>query len=166
MTDQPRIALILARAKNGVIGADGGLPWRLPADMRHFKDITLNKPVIMGRKTWESLPKPLVDRLNIVITRNTAYAAAGAQVAPNVEAAIEVAKKEMPGREVMVIGGAEIYQLALPRARRIYLTEIDLEPEGDTYFDVPDAGWQETAREDHAAEGDKPAYSFVTLERA
>jgi dihydrofolate reductase len=154
------ISLVLAMAENGVIGKDGALPWRIPEDMRHFKAVTMGKPCIMGRKTWDSLPKkPLPGRENIVVTRDRNFHAEGARVAHSFEDAIALAGD---AAEIAVIGGAEIYRAALPRARRIYLTEIHAAFEGDASmpsFDL--AHWRETARENHAGE---PAYSFVTLE--
>ncbi len=160
------ISLILARADNGVIGDCGGLPWRLPDDLRRFKSLTLGKPCIMGRKTWQSLPrKPLPGRTNIVVTRDRAFAAEGAVVVPTFEDAIARAELEK-SCEIMVIGGAGIFAAALPRAGRIHLTEIHAAPAGDTRLAAFDpAHWRETAREDHKAP-DGLAYSTVTLVRA
>lgn len=157
------ISLILARADNGVIGADGGLPWRLPEDLRRFKALTMGKPCLMGRKTWDSLPKkPLPGRTNIVVTRG--FAAEGAVVVHSFEEAVARARSENPD-EIMVIGGAQIFAAALPLARRIHLTEIHTHPEGDTHFPAFDRNvWRETARDEGvAAYGLR--YSFVTLER-
>jgi dihydrofolate reductase len=155
------VTLILARADNGVIGRDGGLPWRLPADLKRFKALTMGKPMIMGRKTFDSFPAPLPGRRHIVLTRDAGWRAAGAEPAASIDEALALAG---PG-EVMVIGGAEVFALALPRADRIELTEVHLDAEGDIV--VPRfAGWHETGREEHAAESERPAYSFVTLERA
>lgn len=158
------ISLILARADNGVIGANGALPWRLPDDMRRFKALTIGKPCIMGRKTWDSLPKkPLPGRTNIVVTRDPAYATAGAVTAGSFEEALAEAQKENPV-EIMVIGGADIFAAALPLASRIYLTEIHAAPEGDVHFSsIAPQQWRETAREDHFGEG--LAHSYVTLDR-
>ncbi|MDE1940113.1 MAG: dihydrofolate reductase [Alphaproteobacteria bacterium] len=160
------ISLILARADNGVIGDKGALPWRLPDDMRRFKALTMGKPCIMGRKTWESLPKkPLPGRGNIVVTRNAAFAAEGAAAAPSFDAALVIARRENPS-EIMVIGGAEIYAAALPQARRIHLTEIHAAFEGDAHMPAFDRKiWRETTREDRQTP-DGLAYSYVTLERA
>lgn len=155
------VTLILARADNGVIGRDGGLPWRLPADLKRFKALTMGKPMIMGRKTFDSFAAPLPGRRHIVLTRDAGWRAAGAEPAASVDEALALAG---PG-EAMVIGGAEVFALALPRADRIELTEVHLDAEGDIAV-PPFAGWNETAREEHAAEGERPAYSFVTLERA
>ncbi|MEO8374605.1 MAG: dihydrofolate reductase [Sphingomonas bacterium] len=155
------ITLHLARADNGVIGRDGGLPWRLPADLKRFKAQTMGKPMIMGRKTFESFPAPLPGRRHIVLTRDSGWSAPGAEVAAGVDAAITLAD----GPEIAVIGGAQIFALLLPRADRIELTEVHAAPEGDAI--VPAfTGWCEIAREDRAPEGERPAYSFVTLERA
>jgi len=152
------ITFYLACATNGVIGRDGQLPWRLPADLKRFKALTMGKPMIMGRKTFESFPSPLPGRRHIVLTRG-AWTADGAEVAQSVDAALDLA-----GDDIAVIGGAEIFALMLPRADRIELTEVHAEPEGDVV--VPAfTGWTETAREDHPADGDRPAYSFVTLTR-
>ncbi len=152
------IALILARADNGVIGRDGALPWRLPADLKRFKILTMGRPMVMGRKTFDSFPAPLPGRRHIVLTRDRHWRAARAEVAHSVDAALSMA-----GDDMMVIGGAEIYTLFLPLADRIELTEVHAAPEGDTVV-PPFIGWRETAREDHAAEGDRPGFSFVTLE--
>lgn len=154
------IVLILARADNGVIGRDGGLPWHLPADLRRFKAMTMGKPMVMGRKTFESFPAPLPGRRHIVLTRDAGWKAAGAEVARTLDAALALTG----GGDIAVIGGAEVFALSLDRADRIELTEVHAAPEGDAI--VPAfAGWREAAREDHAASGDAPAYSFVTLVR-
>lgn len=158
-----RLSLVVAVAENGVIGHEGALPWRLPADLAHFKRLTLGKPVIMGRKTFESIGRPLDGRRNIVVTRRADWRATGVETAGSFDAALALVAGQA---EAMVIGGADIYRLALPRARRIHLTRIHAEPEGDTHFPPLDLrAWQETAREDHPAEGDRPAFSFITLER-
>ncbi|NWK95706.1 dihydrofolate reductase [Sphingobium lactosutens] len=156
------IVLVLARADNGVIGKDGDLPWRLPADLRHFKAITVGHPMVMGRKTFDSLPGLLPGRRHIVLTRDTAWTGEGAEIAHDVESAIALADAPT----VMVIGGAEIYRLFLGQADRIELTEVHLEAEGDAAIAYPDAAeWRETAREDHPALDGRPAYSFVTFAR-
>lgn len=151
--------LILARAANGVIGRDGALPWRLPADLRRFKALTMGRAMIMGRKTFDSFPAPLPGRRHIVLTRDPDWAAAGAEPVRSVAQALAVA-----GDDAAVIGGAEIYALFLAHADRIDLTEVHATPDGDTVV-APFAGWREQTREDHAADGDRPAYSFVTLVR-
>jgi dihydrofolate reductase len=155
------IVLYLARAENGVIGRDGGLPWRLPADLKRFKASTMSKPMVMGRRTYEGFPAPLPGRRHIVLTRDAGWAAEGAERAGSVAEAIELAG-DVP--EVAVIGGAEIFALFRPLADRVELTEVRGAPEGDTVMPGFD-GWRETAREDHPAEGERPGYSFVTLLR-
>ena len=154
-----RIALVVAVSRNGVIGRAGGLPWHISSDLKRFKALTMGKPLIMGRKTWESLPKkPLPGRRNIVITRQANYWAEGAVVAADAAAALAVAGEV---EEISIIGGADIFHLFLPQAQRIYLTEVDLEVEGDTYFPriEPDQ-WLETAREAHAR-GPNDSAGFV-----
>jgi dihydrofolate reductase len=156
------IIFFLARADNMVIGVDGGLPWRLPADLKRFKVMTAGLPMVMGRRTFESFPSPLPGRRHIVLTRDAGWSAPGAEVTHNVDAAIALAG----GPSLGVIGGAEIYLLFLPLADRIELTEVHISPVGDTWLPVFGDGWRETAREDHPAEGERPAYSFVTLLRS
>ena len=153
------ITLHLARAANGVIGRDGGLPWRLPADLKRFKSQTLGRPMIMGRKTFESFPAPLPERRHIVLTRDGSWRAAGAEVVHSMAQAVRLA-----GKDAAVIGGANVFALFLELADRIELTEVHAAPDGDTVV-PPFTGWREVFREDHAAEGDRPAYSFVTLVR-
>jgi dihydrofolate reductase len=157
------ISLVLAMASNGIIGANGALPWRIPEDMRRFKALTLGKPCIMGRKTWDSLPKkPLPGRTNIVITRDTNFAADGAVVVHTLDEALARAAAEKPD-EIMIIGGAEIYKAVLPRATRIHLTEVEGAFEGDARVEPFDpAIWKEVAREDHSGD---IAFSYVTLEK-
>jgi dihydrofolate reductase len=160
--NHPEIILVVARADNGVIGADGDLPWRIPADLRHFKQLTKNLPMIMGRKTFDSLPGLLEGRRLIVLTRNTEWAEEGAEVAHSVEEALKLAN----GPHVCIIGGAEIYRLFLDHADRIELTEIKAAPKGDTSLEPFDAKvWKELSRVSHPAEGSTPAYDFVTLVR-
>ena len=159
---EPEIVFFAARADNGVIGVEGGLPWRIPADLRRFKAMTSGLPMIMGRKTFESFPDLLVGRRHIVLTRDTGWSRPGAEVADGVDAALALAG----GPVVAVIGGAEIYTLFLPLAHRIELTEVHAEPQGDTHMPDLGDGWRETFREDVAAEGTRPAYSFVTWVRA
>ena len=152
------ITLILARADNGVIGADGKLPWHLPADLKRFKALTMGKPMIMGRKTFESFPAPLPGRRHIVLTRDAGWSADWAEVARSVAEALALAGDG----EVAVIGGAAVFAAFAPLAGRVELTEVHATPEGDVTV-PPFTGWRELAREDHAAEGARPAYSFVTL---
>lgn len=160
------ISLVVARAANGVIGNKGAIPWRIPEDMRHFKAITMGKPCIMGRKTWDTLPKkPLPGRTNIVVTRDEAFVAEGAVVVHAFEEALKRAEAESP-EEIAVIGGAEIYRAALPCAARIHLTEVHADVEGDVHMPVLDSAvWHEVVREDHSATGGSPGFSFVTLDR-
>lgn len=157
---RPKIVLILARADNGVIGKDGDLPWRLPADLKHFKALTAGHPMIMGRRTFDSLPGLLPGRRHIVLTRDLDWQAQGAEVAHDVDDALAIARSST----VMVIGGAEIYRLFLPIADRIELTEIHYAADGDASITYPDsAHWREDARENRPALDGKPAYSFVTF---
>ncbi|MEE3319897.1 MAG: dihydrofolate reductase [Pseudomonadota bacterium] len=165
-----RLSMMVAKASNNVIGRDNKLPWYLPNDLKYFKQVTFGKPVIMGRKTWESLKGPLPGRTNIVITRQADYVAEGAKVVTTLDEAVEMAQNVafIEGQEETVImGGAEIYQLALPKADRLYLTEVHAEVDGDTFFPDYDATeWNEIGREDFAAEGPNPYdYSFVVYER-
>lgn len=155
------IVLILARAANGVIGADGKLPWHIPADLKRFKALTMGKPMIMGRKTFESLPGLLPGRRHIVLTRDNDWRAEGAEVAHDVDAALALAGQG----EVAIIGGAEIYRLFLPLAHRIELTEVHRDYNGNTTMPHPGRIWVETARDEHPAADGKPAYAFVTLRR-
>ncbi|MCG8393153.1 MAG: dihydrofolate reductase [Pseudomonadales bacterium] len=165
-----RLAMMVAKASNNVIGRNNKLPWYLPNDLKYFKQVTFGKPVIMGRKTWESLGKPLPGRTNIVITRQSGFQAEGAKVVATLDEAIAMAENVafIDGQEEAVImGGAEIYALALPRADRLYLTEVHAQVEGDTWFPEYDATeWNEIGREDFQAEGPNPYdYSFVVYER-
>lgn len=155
------ISFHLARAANGVIGRDGGLPWRLPADLKRFKAQTMGKPMIMGRKTFESFPSPLPGRRHIVLTRDRDWRAEGAEVAHTPAEALALAGDG----DVAVIGGAEVFALFLPRADTIELTEVHIDAEGDATVPPFGLAWRETAREDHPSEAGRPAYSFVTLER-
>jgi dihydrofolate reductase len=160
--DRPEIILVLARAANNVIGANGAMPWHIPADMRHFKQITKARPMIMGRKTFDSLPGILPGRRHIVLTHDRNWEEDGAEPVYSVEEALRVAN----GPHVCVIGGAEIYRLFLPLADRIELTEIALMPNGDTHIEPFDPkAWSETARIKNPAEGQCPAFDFVTLQR-
>jgi dihydrofolate reductase len=176
--DRPLVNLVVgpvARARNGVIGRDGALPWRLKSDLALFKAATLGKPVIMGRKTWESLPRrPLPGRMNLVLTRDGSYAeksiAKGAVICERFDEAVQIAREqaEEDGMdEVCVIGGAALFALALPRARRIYLTEVDADVPGDVIMPtIDETAWTEVRREAHAA-GPDDDYDFVfrVLER-
>ena len=160
---RPRVCLVAALARNGVIGAQGKLPWHLPEDLRHFKQLTLGHPVIMGRRTWESLGRPLPGRRNIVVTRRAGYAAASASVAASLEAALALCAGEAVA---YVIGGAELYAAALPLADGLVLTEIDRDYAGDTRFPEWDRGaWRATQREAHTSK-DGVGFEFVRYERA
>jgi dihydrofolate reductase len=158
------IVLVVAASRNGVIGKDGRIPWHISDDLKRFKALTMGHPIIMGRKTWDSLPKkPLPGRTNIVVTRQAGWNAEGAVALHAPEAARKEAR--LLGREtVCVIGGAELYRAFLPLAGRIELTEVDADFEGDAHFTFDRADWNETARERHVT-ADGLVYSFVTLER-
>ena len=164
MSERPPIFLIVARAANGVIGRQGKLPWHIPADLKRFKALTMGTAMIMGRRTFDSLPGLLPGRRHIVLTRDPSWSAPGAEVARSVDEALALAGAE----PVSVIGGAEIFDLFLPLADRIELTEVVGEAEGETVMADPRSagGWIETSREGHPAEGDRPAFRFLTLERA
>lgn len=155
--------LIAAMDRHHVIGRDGDLPWRLPNDLKHFKRLTEGRIVLMGRKTWVSLGRPLPNRDNWVLTRDRAYVAEGARVFNRLDDALAA----LDGREAMVIGGAQIYRQTLPFARRLYLTEVDAEVEGDTRFpEFDDGQWRELDRRTHPAdERHAHGYSFVELVR-
>ncbi len=166
---RPVISLIVARSRNGVIGRDGALPWHLPADLKHFKRLTVGKPVVMGRKTFESIGKPLPGRHNIVVTRNPDWNREGVSVVPNLAEAIAAAGLDPRARadEIMIIGGAEIYAQCLPFASRIYLTDVELDIAGDAHFpDVDLTAWRDCARVDHAACEGKPGFSFRQLDKS
>lgn len=165
-----RVALIVAVAANNVIGRNNALPWHLPEDLRYFKQVTLGKPVVMGRKTFESIGRPLPGRTNIVVTRNARFSAPGIEVAGSLDAALAAAERVACRdgvAEVMVIGGAKIYAAALPRAQRLYITEVHARVDGDALLPEIDwRQWQEVSREHHAASApDAYAYSFVRYER-
>ncbi|QSR33605.1 dihydrofolate reductase [Marinobacterium iners] len=168
-----RLAMIAAQSQNRVIGNNNKLPWYLPEDLKYFKRVTLGKPIIMGRKTFESIGRPLPGRTNIVITRNPDWThdGAGVRVVHSLQQAIELAESLalVNGfEESLVIGGAEIYALALPQADRLYLTQVHAEVQGDAHFPPLDpAQWQEMAREDFSAIEPNPYdYSFIVLDRA
>jgi len=158
------VTLVLARARNGVIGRDGGLPWHIPADLKRFKALTMGTAMVMGRKTFESLPGLLPGRRHIVITRDRGWNAPGAEIANSDTEALEIAGED----PVSVIGGAEIFALFLPIATRIELTEVLADIEGDTVLPDPreSGSWKEVLIEVHAPEGDRPGFRFVTLERS
>lgn len=159
-----KISIVVAMSTNGVIGRDNQLPWHLPADLQHFKKTTMGKPILMGRKTYESIGRPLPGRTNIVITRDADYAAEGCVVVYSIEAALQAAGEQ---DEIMIIGGAEFYRQILPLADTIYLTRIHEDFAGDTYFpELNPAEWHEVERTDwEADEKNSHRYSFVRLER-
>ncbi len=166
----PAIILVAAVGENGVIGRGGALPWRLKSDMRHFRRLTLGRPVVMGRKTYESIGKPLPERTNIVISRNAEYAEPGFLSARSLEMALELAREDARARgadAIAVIGGAEIFRDALAVADRLEITVVHASPGGDTFFPVIDLReWRETARKRQAAGAQDDAdVSFVTYER-
>ena len=159
------IVLIYARAKNGAIGYEGQLPWHLPADLKRFKALTMGKPMVMGRKTFESLPGLLPGRRHIVLTRRERWDSEGAEIVGSVEEALALAAENNSTGEICVVGGAAIYDVFRPLASRIEVTEIHEDFKGDTFMKPLGSEWEVTAREDHAADGDKPAFSFVTYHR-
>jgi len=159
-----QLSIVAALAKNRVIGRQNSLPWHLPADLAHFKQLTLGKPVLMGRKTYESIGRPLPQRRNIVISHNPQLQLPGCECVTNVADALALVAD---AEEAMVIGGANIYQQLLPQVSRLYLTLLDLDVEGDAYFPEYDmAEWREVTRENFAVTAETPfKYAFVTLER-
>lgn len=157
------MSIIVAMAHNNVIGANNGLPWHLPADLKHFKAITMGKPIVMGRKTFQSIGRPLPGRRNIVITRDRNWHADGVEIAESVEIAAQLTADD---QEAMIIGGAQIYSAFLPAADRLYVTEIDKDVAGDTYFpSISEKDWMEISRTSHDAKDEAPPYSFVMYER-
>ncbi len=159
-----KISIIVAAAENGVIGKGNELPWRLSEDLKHFKKTTLGKPVVMGRKTYESVGRPLPGRRNIIITRDTAYSAEGCEVAHSLAEAIA---KAGDVEEVMILGGGQIYGEALPVVNRMYLTRVNARPEGDAFFPhLNESEWKEVNRREHPAdEKNDHACTFLTLDR-
>ena len=163
-------SMIVAMAENRVIGINNNLPWYLPNDLKYFKQVTLGKPIIMGRKTFESIGKPLPGRTNIVITRNSDWSASGVKVVHSLDQAYKLAQAvcEIDGQhELMIIGGDQIYQSSLPEVDRIYLTQVHASVDGDAWFPEVDwSQWKEVGREDFKAEGANPYnYSFVVFDR-
>jgi len=154
------ITLVAAVGENGVIGKEGGLPWRLPDDLRHFRRVTLGKPVILGRKTFETLPGPLEGRINIVLTRREDFAAEGCLVARTIDEALALAGD---AEEIIVAGGSDVYRAFLPRARRFHLTRVHARAAGDTYFpEIDESEWVEVSREEHPRD-DRHAHAFTFL---
>jgi dihydrofolate reductase len=158
------VTIVVARAQNGVIGRDGRLPWHIPADLKRFKALTMGSAMVMGRKTFDSLPGLLPGRRHIVLTRDREWSAPGAEVIHDATKALALARPE----PVSIIGGADIFALFLPMAERIELTEVLANVEGDTILADPRAiaNWRETFREEHEAQDGRPPFRFVTLERA
>ncbi|MEX2126877.1 MAG: dihydrofolate reductase [Xanthobacteraceae bacterium] len=170
MSGAPRLVLVAAVADNGVIGRDGELPWWLPGDLKHFKALTLGKPVLMGRRTFGSIGRPLPGRSNIVLTRDPAFWADGVHVVPSLDEGLKVAAAEatrLNAAEIAVIGGSALYSATLPHADRMYLTEVHATPEGTTHFPAFERSeWSEVAREGPLqGAGELYSYSFVTLDR-
>ncbi len=163
------LCLIVAATRNQVIGRDNAMPWHLPEDLRYFKARTLGKPVIMGRKTWESLGRPLPGRLNLVVSRQQELQLDGAEVFADLSAAIERGRQwaqEQGVDEVMLIGGGQLYHQALAQASRVYLTRIELELEGDTWFpQLPFDEWQRVDAQPHPEQAGRPAYTFEVWEK-
>ena len=166
---EPVIALVVAIGDNGAIGRGGNLPWRLSTDLRYFRKVTLHKPIVMGRLTFESFGRPLDGRLNIVLTRNAAFDAPGTVPAYSLDEALDVARKEAKKSgvdEIMVIGGDDVFREVLPKASRIYLTEVHASPEADVWFSFDRSQWREVSRERHEpGSKDNHSFSFVVLER-
>lgn len=166
---EPDLVIVVAVADNGVIGADGGMPWHLSGDLRRVKALTMGKPLIMGRRTYESIGRPLPGRKTIVLTSDPDFQVDGVIVTRDFDAALAAARMaaaEMGADEVIAFGGAGIYALALPLARRLYLTEIHARPAGDTRFpDFPRHAWSELSREARPGGPNEPAHDYVTLER-
>ena len=159
--ESPQVTVVVARAQNGVIGRGGKLPWHLPADLKRFKSLTMGSAMVMGRRTFDSLPGLLPGRRHIVLTRNAGWQAEGAEVAQSVDEAVRLAA----GERISVIGGADVFELFMPFASRIELTDVLAEVDGDTFLPDPrqSASWREISREDHPEA--TPPFRFVTLER-
>lgn len=165
-----KIVLVAAVAENNVIGLDGGMPWKIRSDLRHFRALTLERPVIMGRKTYQSIGKPLDRRTNIVITRDPGFSAKGVSVAPSFQAALDLARKDAEKRgtdEIMVIGGSGVFAEAMPLADRLEITHIHARPQGDAFFPAIDMNvWRAAKREDRdAGTGDSASFTAVTYLR-
>ncbi|MBD1549972.1 dihydrofolate reductase [Pseudomonas typographi] len=169
MNKPPTLSLIAAHGENGVIGVDNAMPWHLPGDFQYFKATTLGKPIIMGRKTWDSLGRPLPGRLNLVVSRQPGLVLAGAEVYPSLRAAVARAQawaREQGVNEIMLIGGAQLYELGLPHADRLYLTRVELSPQGDAWFPAFDQQvWHKVSDIPNPPTDGKPAYHFEVWER-
>ena len=163
----PLISMVVAATENDVIGRDNGMPWHLPDDLKYFKSRTMGKPMLMGRKTFESIGRPLPNRRNIVITRQPGYAPEGVEAAGSLEAAVALAMADSPEREAFVIGGGEIFRQALPIADRIYLTRVEADVEGDAFFpDLDPREWREVSRREGIVdEKNSLPHAFLVLER-
>jgi len=163
---QPVLSAIVAMSENRTIGKDNKLPWHLPADLKHFKEITTGHYIVMGRKTFESIGKSLPNRTNVVLSRDSQFIAPGCHVVNTIETAIDMARKDQQA-EIFIIGGAEIYRQLLPKINRLYLTVVHAEVEGDAWFpELSPNEWREVSREQHQAdEKNAYAYSFITMER-
>jgi dihydrofolate reductase len=166
---EPVIALVVAIGDNGAIGKRGSLPWHLSTDLKYFRKVTLGKPIIMGRRTFESFPRALDQRLNIVLSRDPAYVAPGAIVVPSLNAALDIARsaaQQVGVEEIMIVGGDDVFREVLPKASRIYLTEVHASPDADVWFTFDRNDWPEISRERHEpGPKDDHAFSFVVLER-
>jgi dihydrofolate reductase len=157
----PAISMIVARSRNHVIGKDNQMPWKISADLQFFKKVTMGYPIIMGRKTWESIGRPLPGRRNVVVSRNTNYSAIGAELVGSLDQALELLKEI---KRVFVIGGQQLFTQAFPQADELFITEIEIQVDGDTYFEIPDPNdWQEAERI-LESEGDIQ-FAYVTLRR-
>ena len=164
-----RVSLIVARADNGVIGIDNKLPWHLPSDLKYFKQVTMGKPVVMGRKTFESIGRPLPGRTNVVVTRNHDWSALGVRVVSSLRAGLKLActQAELDGvDEVVLIGGASIYQESMALVDRMYVTQVHASPEGDAFFKAPDGAiFEQISVDDHFADEISPAHSYEIWDR-
>lgn len=156
----PTISIIVAMSQNRVIGVDNQLPWHISADLKRFKAITMGKPIVMGRKTWQSLGRPLPGRDNVILSRDKNFKAVGGSVFPSLNDVLQFYGDE---QEIMIIGGSAVYQLALPLARKLYVTQIHQQYAGDTFFPELKERWSEVFREDHQARDDAPAFSFLEM---
>ncbi len=158
----PNISIIVAMSENRVIGRDNQLPWHISADLKRFKAITMGKPIVMGRKTWQSLGKPLPGRDNVVLSRNNTLEAVGCFVFSSLDKVLQSYAHEP---EIMIIGGNAVYQLVLPLTQKLYITHIHRHYDGDTFFPELSSQWKESYREDFQARGDVPAYSFLEMKK-
>ncbi len=158
----PKLSIIVAMSQNRVIGNNNQLPWHISADLKRFKLITMGKPIVMGRKTWQSLGRPLPGRDNVVLSRDAMFSAKGCFVFSSLD---DVLAHYACEEEIMIIGGSTVYQLAMPITQKLYVTQIHSDYEGDAYFPELSGGWREVFREDHLTKVDIPKYSFLEMER-